>query len=69
MQTVTYHHELVPKNTGESDPGHAGCVLRQAFSGQARLLASRAERDLPLDVRSIKNLLRLYRRLALEELA
>ena len=43
--------------------------LRIVFAGQARLLASRAERALPLDARSIRSLLRVYRQLMLEEAA
>jgi hypothetical protein len=34
--------------------------LRAIFSGQARLLAVRAERGLPIDERSLLNLLGIY---------
>lgn len=69
MATLSHQCEPIPKNTGESDPGHVGCILRQAFTGQARLLALRAESGLPLDIRSVRNLLRLYRQLMLKEMA
>jgi hypothetical protein len=43
--------------------------LRMAFAGLARILAGRAERNLPLDTRSVRNLLRVYRQLMVEEMA
>jgi len=43
---------------------HTGPVsLRLAFCAQCKLLAARAERGLPVDVRSLRNLLSLYREL------
>jgi len=35
-------------------------LLREVFAGQARLLAERAERNLPIDLRSLGGLVRLY---------
>jgi hypothetical protein len=37
------------------------------FAGQARLLAARAEADLPVDIRSLVNLVRAYYKMALEK--
>ncbi len=42
---------------------------RVAFAGLARLLAARAERDLPIDVRSLVGLLRVYRQILRGEAA
>jgi hypothetical protein len=42
--------------------------LRAAFVGQARLLAERAERGLPIGLQSVRNLLRVFVGLAAEEL-
>lgn len=39
-------------------------ALRSIFTGQARLLAERSERDLPLDVRSLWHLALVFRAIA-----
>jgi hypothetical protein len=41
--------------------------LRTLFAGQAKLLAARAEAGLPIDVRSLLNLVRAYRALVVAE--
>jgi hypothetical protein len=43
--------------------------LREAFSGQARLLAGRAERDLRLDITSLERLFALGELIDLERMA
>jgi hypothetical protein len=45
------------------------CDLREAFAGQARLLAGRAEQNLPLDLTSLERLFALGELLELERLA
>jgi hypothetical protein len=45
------------------------CDLREIFSGQARLLAGRADRDLPIDLSSLERLFALGELLELERLA
>jgi hypothetical protein len=50
----------------------SGCSAEQPrllFSAQCRLLAERAERGLPIDVRSIANLFEIFRDVVLEEAA
>jgi len=49
---------------------HKACrsqILRAAFIAQARLLAARAERGLPIGLRSLRNLCRVFVGLATEE--
>ena len=43
--------------------------LRETFAGQARLLAARADRGLPLDLTSLRRLLDLGELITLERLA
>jgi hypothetical protein len=50
-------------------PPWTGSELRAAFSGQARLLAARADRGLPLDLTSLRRLLDLGELITLERLA
>ena len=42
---------------------------RKLFAGQARLLAQRADRNLPIVDASVENLVRVYRDLVIEEVA
>jgi hypothetical protein len=40
--------------------------LKLLFSAQCKLIAARVENDLPLDLRSVRNLIRLYRQILVE---
>jgi hypothetical protein len=56
-----------PAATGESRQAFSPSDRRILFVGQARLLASRAERRLRIDRRSLFNLIRAYRDLVRAE--
>lgn len=43
--------------------------LRNLFASQSKILAARSEANLPVDFRSMVNLLRVFRRLMLAEIA
>lgn len=55
---------LVPESTRTDIPA----LDRRLFAGQARLLAERAERGLPIDKRSVVNLLRAFVAIARRDL-
>jgi hypothetical protein len=45
---------------------HPVADLKLVFSGQCKLIAARVENDVPLDLRSLRNLIRLYRQILAE---
>ena len=71
MQTISQDRLLLQENQATSSAQgvtrYPEYDLRHAFSGQAHLLALRAEAGLSIDIRSVINLLRVYRQLMLEE--
>jgi hypothetical protein len=57
----------------QSVPSSRSCLslgsvadLKLVFSGQCKLIAARVENDVPLDLRSLRNLIRLYRQILAE---
>jgi hypothetical protein len=62
---ISYPEERVPAiprlADGESRNGFCPGELRKIVALQCRLLAARAEAGLPLDVRSLRNLIRISR--------
>jgi hypothetical protein len=68
MQRNIHPHSVACQARCEYSPKKL-CDLREIFSGQARLLAGRAERNLPIDLTSLERLFALGELLELERLA
>jgi len=64
---VTHCHSPSQQSRKTSTCLPSAADLRILFAGQAKLLAARAEAGLPIDVRSLLNLVRMYRKMVLEK--